>query len=148
MQSYTSRAFELKRDIETVYQLVSQPNRLAPLLEKFDDKMPVKDVELAEDQISFSVAPLGEIIMKRTEVIEPNMVRYQSVKSPVPVRILLNLSKESEETTLGQVTFETNVPPFLSGMVKGKVEPALEKMADALEQIDFDRLFKGTSLAE
>lgn len=148
MQSYTSRAFELKKGIDPLFQLISKPTNLAPLAQKFDDKLPVKDLKLTDDEISFSVSPLGEIIMKRTEVLEPNMVKYESVKSPVPVKLVLNLSKESEEVTLGQVTVETNVPPFLRGMVKGKVQPALEKLADTLELIDFDRLSKGTLLSE
>lgn len=126
--------------------MVSSPAHLAPIAEKFKDYIGEYQLELGETELSFSVPALGQIVLEQTEVIAPNMVKYGTKKSPIPLSVLLNLSKNTEETTLGQISVEVDVPPFLSGMVKKKIEPALDKVSNVLEQIDFDRLVKGTSL--
>ncbi|MDD7438615.1 MAG: hypothetical protein PUK66_07285 [Bacteroidales bacterium] len=147
MQIYTSRPIELKKDIDTIFGMVENPHNMEPLLEKYRDKLDdnVK-VELVGDQISLTLPMVGNVIMKRTEVVAPNRVKYETIKSPVPVALVFSLSKHEASHTLGQISVEVNMPPFLSGMVKGKVEPGLDKIANLLEQIDFDRLIKGTSL--
>lgn len=147
MQIYTSRPIELKKDIDTIYHLTESPANMAPLLEKFGDRLDddVK-VELGEEQFTATLPVVGDVILKRTEALAPNRVKYETIKSPMPAALVFNFSKHEDEHTLAQISLEVNMPPFLSGMVKGKVEPGLEKLADLLEQIDFDRLFKGTSL--
>lgn len=147
MQIYTSRPIELKKDIDTIYHLTESPANMAPLLEKFGDRLDddVK-VELGEEQFTATLPVVGDVILKRTEALAPNRVKYETIKSPMPAALVFNFSKHEDEHTLAQISLEVNMPPFLSGMVRGKVEPGLEKLADLLEQIDFDRLFKGTSL--
>lgn len=147
MQTYSSRPIELKKDINTVFGLVESPSHLKPLLEKYGDKLgnDVK-VELVGEEIHLTLPMAGNVVLKRSEVVAPNRVKYETVKSPVPVALVFSLAKHEEVHTLGQISVEVSMPSFLSGMVKGKVEPALDKVAKILEQIDFDRLVKGTSL--
>ena len=147
MQIYTSRPIELKKDIDTLFALVENPANMEPLLAKYGDKLDSKvKVELIDDQISLTLPMVGNVILKRGEVVAPNRVKYETVKSPVPVALVFSLSNHEEAHTLGQISVEVDMPLFLSGMVKGKVEPGLDKVANLLEQIDFDRLVKGTSL--
>lgn len=139
MQTFTSRPIELKKEIDKIYPLISQPQNLQPILEKMEDKVEDYKVTLTEDQLSFFAPGLGEVIMKRTEMLPPNSVNYETIKSPVPVSLLINLSDQGNGTTLGQVTAKVNVPIFLAGMVKSKVGPALDKVANLLEKIDLDK---------
>lgn len=142
MQVYTSRPIELKKDINTLYDMISSPGKLQPLLEKFGDKVEKFKVQVSEDQLSLFVPAMGEVILKRTEALPPHSVKYESTKSPIPIALQFNLSENGESATLGQVAVHVNVPPFLSGVAKSKVEPALVKVADLLEKVDLDKWLK------
>lgn len=142
MQVYTSRAFELKKDIDTVYELASNPSNLASIAGKFSQHLKDLDLELNEKEIQFKAPVIGVIRLTKTEEVAPNTIKYEATKSSIPLSVILNFSKSSEEVTLGQISLEVNVPPFLSSMVKNKVEPALEKVSTLLEQVDFNRLLK------
>lgn len=74
-------------------------------------------------------------------MLPPNSVNYETIKSPVPVSLLINLSDQGNGTTLGQVTAKVNVLIFLAGMVKSKVGPALDKVANLLEKIDLTSFY-------
>lgn len=142
MQNFTSRPIELKKDIQTIFGMLTNPTLLNPVLEKFRDKIPVKNIELGEDQVLVDTGMVGEIIMQKSNTMEPNLVEYKSLKSPVPVTLTFNLSEESEDKTLGQIGVALKVPPFMSGMIRSKVEPYLAEIANLLEKIDFDRFLK------
>lgn len=140
MQVYTSRPIELKKDIESIYQLTSNPTRLEPIAENFKQHLERIELQLSEKSISFQVPALGVISLRIVDSIEPNLVKYEATQSPIPLAVILNFSKNTEDVTLGQITLETNVPPFLSSMVKSKVDPLLEKISNLLEHTDFSRL--------
>ncbi|MDN4753551.1 hypothetical protein QYZ87_03270 [Porphyromonadaceae bacterium W3.11] len=144
MQTITSRPFELKKDINTIFGLVQNPSSLSPIIEKFHDRIPAKIAILKENQISVDTGAMGEIVMERSQVLAPNLVEYHSVKSPVPVKLSINLTEHGADTTLGQISIQASVPAFLSGMIKSKAEPIMAELANNLEKIDFDRLL-GTS---
>lgn len=145
MKVYTSRPIELKKEIETIYGLIANPNRLAPVIDKFADEAKEYQLELAEDQLSMALPAIGKVVIRRTEALPPNMVKYESVKSPVPIAVQFNLANNDDTHTLGQISLEINVPPFLSGMFGSKIEDGLAKAANMLEAIDLDRLLDGAS---
>lgn len=145
MQTYTSRPFELKKDINTIFGMISSPAKLALVVEKYADKLKSANLKISEDEITFDVPMMGNVQLKRTEILAPNRVKYETVKSPVPFSLILSLAEHEGGHTLGTIAVEANIPSFLSGTVKGKIEPALEKLADLLEMVDFDRRLGGGS---
>lgn len=140
MQNITSRPIELKKDIRTIFGMLNNPALLNPILEKFRDKIPAKKIELGADKVLVDVGMMGDIILEKSNSMEPTLVEYKSVKSPMPVTLTFNLSEESADKTLGQIGLALNVPPFLSGMIRSKAEPIMGEIAEFLEKIDFDRL--------
>lgn len=140
MQSYNSRTFTIKKDIKSVYDLFMTPRSASSFLEKAGDKLPLNNVVLTDTGIELEAPVVGKIKVERTEGVEPNLVRYQGQGTPVPMTLSINLRPgETEGETIAQVTVDAEVPVFLSGMIGGKIKPALEKAADALEQLDVDR---------
>lgn len=140
MQSYNSRTFTIKKDIRSVYDLFMTPRSASSFLEKAGDKLPLNNVVLTDTGIELEAPVVGKIKVERTEGVEPNLVRYQGQGTPVPMTLSINLRPgETEGETIAQVTVDAEVPVFLSGMIGGKIKPALEKAADALEQLDVDR---------
>lgn len=140
MQTLTSRPIELKKDIHTIYGMLSNPASLSPLLEKYREKIPAKNILLEQDQISVDTGVFGEIILKQDKAMAPNLIQYSSVKSPMPVKLSINLSEDEENKTLGQFSLDFSVPPFLSGMIKSKAEPIMNEVANVLEKLDLDEI--------
>lgn len=140
MQTYTSRPFTIKKDNVTVFRLFKNPLSLEGFLEKTRDKLPTKDVVLTEDSVSFTAPMVGALKFVRIEEEEPNVVKYRGEGTPVPMTLCAYLTPTDESSTSAQVSVEADVPAFLSGMIKTQVNPLLEKAADALEQLDVDRL--------
>lgn len=140
MNVYTSRPIEIKKDIQTLYGLVSKPTILQPIIDKAGDKVAEYKIEISDEQVTFFAPALGQIGLKKIEEVAPNLVKYESFKSPVPLALQLNLSEEGADKTLAQIQVEVSIPPFLGGMVKGKITKGLEKVADLLEMVDFSKI--------
>lgn len=135
MKTFNSKVFTLNRDILSLYHLVSNPSALRPLLEKVSGQVKVEDLQVQDDSVRFRTPGFGDIAVTLTEKEEPNYVKYTAEKSPVPIALLVHLTKNQEKTDV-QLGVEVNVPPFMEGMVGGRLRPMLDKVADALAQAD------------
>lgn len=140
MQSYNSRTFTINKDVKSVYDIFMNPRSASSFIEKAGDKLPIKDIVLTDTGLELEAPVLGRVKVERTESVEPSLVRYQGQGTPVPMILSISLRPgEDDRQTHAQVTVDAEVPVFLSGMIGGKIKPALEKVADALEQLDVDR---------
>ncbi|MDO5035964.1 MAG: hypothetical protein Q4D93_03275 [Porphyromonas sp.] len=145
MKNYSSRPFIIKKDIKSVYELFKSPRSAEHFLSSVDKSgLPAKEIQVTDDALSFNAKMVGKVVLTRTEAIEPNLIRYTGTQSPVPLEISISLNEETPETTKGQVSVDANIPSFLAGMVSNQLEPAMEKLADMMEELDVDR-FLGRS---
>ncbi len=140
MQTYTSRPFTIKKDNATVYGVINCPKSLEALLDRAKDVLPAKDVVLGEDSVSVKAPMIGELRFVRSASEEPSMVKYQGEGTPVPMAVCVYLTPDGLDRTTTQIAVEADVPQFLSGMIKTKVNPLLEKVANTLESLDLDKL--------
>ena len=61
MNVYTSRPIEIKKDIQTLYGLVSKPTNLQPIIDKAGDKVAEYKIEISDEQVTFFAPALGQI---------------------------------------------------------------------------------------
>lgn len=139
MEVINSRSFTLKKDIQTIFGIASKPSLLSGLLAKAGDKLPLKNVTLSDDSFGFDAPMAGKVKFVRSADSTPNLIRYKAENAAVPLTFLIHMKEAGEHTDM-QLCVEANIPSFLKGMVMSKLAPGLEKAADMLEQIDFDRL--------
>lgn len=140
MQSYTSRAFEVKADLQTLFGWMANPKRLQPMLDQYGSQIPVKEVILLEDGVKVDSGIFGMIEFLRTESNPPHLIAYETGTSPLPIKLLLSLSEASASSSLVQITIEANAPAFLGSMLRHKIEPILADIANKLEAIDFSKM--------
>ncbi|WP_297130430.1 hypothetical protein [uncultured Porphyromonas sp.] len=138
MQVINSRPFTIKKDIETVFDLAGEPESARHFLSKVGDKPMFKDVSVTDDSIAAKLPFVGDITFRRNRIEKPSLVSYKAEGSPVPVELVLNFQPDGENTKT-QVSVEVEAPSFVAGMVKTKLQPMLDKMADSLELLDVDR---------
>ncbi|MBR2291555.1 MAG: SRPBCC family protein [Prevotella sp.] len=109
-------------------------------LEKVRDRVPedkVKDFSFDEDTVSLNVAPVGELKLRICEREEPKCVKFETVQSPVPFNIWIQVLPVTEETSKMKVTVKAELNPFIKGMVSGPLQDGVEKIADALAQVHY-----------
>lgn len=138
MQVLNSRPFTIKKDIDSVFGLVSEPERAQHFLSKVGDKPGFKDVTISSDTIGVKVPYVGDITLRRNRVEAPSLISYTAEGAPLPIEVIFNLQPDGEETKT-QMSVEVDAPAFAGGMVRAKLQPFLDKAADSLEQLDVDR---------
>ena len=123
---------------DLVYRSVSDLSHL----EKVRDRIPSHDMDkmsFTADAISVS-SPVGEVAMHIIEREEPKCVKFETVKSPVPMNLWIQVLPVDEGSSKMRLTIDADVPFFLKGMVAGPLQDAVEKLADALAGIPYDQL--------
>ena len=122
---------------EAVYRNLSNLRNL----EKVRDRVPedkVKDFAFDEDSVSLNVAPVGELKLRICEREEPKCVKFETVQSPVPFHVWIQVLPVTDGTSKMKVTVKAELNPFIKGMVSGPLQDGVEKIADALAQIKYE----------
>ena len=121
---------------EAVYRNISDLRNL----EKVRDRIPedkVKDFSFDADTISVSVPPVGELKLRIVEREEPKCVKFETAQSPVPFNVWVQMLPVDEQSSKMKVTVKAELNPFIKGMVSGPLQDGVEKIADALAQIEY-----------
>lgn len=109
-------------------------------LEKVRDRVPddkVNDFSFDQDTVSLNVAPVGELKLRICEREEPKCVKFETVQSPVPFNVWIQVLPVDEENAKMKVTLKAELNPFIKGMVEKPLQDGVEKIADALSQIHY-----------
>ena len=121
---------------EAVYRNISDlRNR-----EKVQDRVPedkVNDFKYDEDTVSLNISPVGELKLRICEREEPKCVKFETVQSPVPFNVWIQVLPVDDNNSKMKVTVKAELNPFIKGMLEGPMKDGVEKIADALAQIQY-----------
>ena len=121
---------------EAVYNNISDLRNL----EKVKDRVPedkVNDFTFDEDTVGLSVAPVGELKLRICDREEPKCVKFETVESPVPFNVWIQVLPVDEQNSKMKVTVKADLNPFIRSMVEKPLQEAVEKIADALAQVQY-----------
>ena len=110
-------------------------------LEKVRDRVPedkVNDFSFDQDTVSLNVPPVGELKLRICDREEPKCVKFETVQSPVPFHVWIQVLPVTDGTSKMKVTVKAELNPFIKGMVSGPLQDGVEKIADALAQIKYE----------
>ena len=109
-------------------------------LEKVKDRIPedkVSDFTFDEDTVGLNVQPVGELKLRICEREEPKCVKFETVQSPVPFNVWIQVLPVDEQNSKMKVTVKADLNPFIRSMVEKPLQEAVEKIADALAQVQY-----------
>ena len=109
-------------------------------LEKVRDRIPedkVNDFSFDEDTVSLNVAPVGELKLRICEREEPKCVKFETVESPVPFNVWVQVLPVDESNAKMKVTVKAELNPFIKSMVEKPLQDGVEKIAEALAQVHY-----------
>ena len=110
-------------------------------LESVRDRVPndkLQDFTFDNDSVSISVAPVGKITLRICDREEPKCVKFETVESPLPFNLWIQILPVTAETSKMKVTVKADIPFMLKGMVSGPLQDGVEKIADALALINYE----------
>lgn len=139
MKTFSSPEFPIKLDIPAVHSFLTDLTKVEPLIAKFGGEK-VQTLSASEGELKLKVKTLGEVGLKLIDVA-PNCITYQGISTPIPLRLRVELT-EREGKNYGQLLVDADVPPFLAGMVRGRLEPNLTKLGEILGNTDLSEYLK------
>jgi hypothetical protein len=118
-------------------------NKLSDLsnLESVKDKLPadkIQDISFDRDTLTFNVSPVGEITLKIVEREPYKCIKFETIKSPIPFNLWIQIVPASEEECKIRLTVGIDINPFMKGMIQKPLQDGLEKMADTLAMIRYE----------
>ena len=122
-------------------QAVYDNIRVLRNLEKVKDRIPedkVSDFTFDEDTVGLNVQPVGELKLRICEREEPKCVKFETVQSPVPFNVWIQVLPVDEQNSKMKVTVKAELNPFIKSMVEKPLQEGVEKIADALAQIHYE----------
>ncbi|SHL09987.1 polyketide cyclase [Xylanibacter ruminicola] len=109
-------------------------------LEKVRDRVPedkVQDFSFDQDTVSLNVAPVGELKLRICDREEPKCVKFETVQSPVPFNVWVQVLPVDENSSKMKVTVKAELNPFIKSMVEKPLQEGVEKIADALAMVHY-----------
>ena len=137
MSKFESSVKQIPYSQTAVYRSISDLSHL----EKVRDRVPtdkVKEFVFDADSVAVNVPPVGEIRLRIVNREEPKCVKFETVQSPMPFFLWVQMLPVTETSSKMKVTVEADIPLMLKAMVSGPLKDAEEKVADALASIRYE----------
>ena len=136
MAKFESSIKQIPYSQRSVYDCISDLSNL----ERVRDRVPadkIQDFQFDQDTVSISAAPVGEIKLHIIDRDEPKCVKFETVQSPVPFYLWIQVLPVNETSSKMKVTVDADIPFMLKGMVSGPIQEGVEKIAEALAMIPY-----------
>ena len=136
MKKFESSIKQIPYSQEAVYRNICDLSNL----ERVRDRIPedkVKDFSFDHDSVSINVPPVGQITLKIVEREEPKCVKFETVQSPMPFNLWIQVLPVNDNASKMKITVKADIPFMLAAMVNGPIQDGVEKIADALAQVPY-----------
>lgn len=137
MSKFESSVKQIPYAQQSVYDKLSDLNNLEQVKNHMpDDK--ASELEFTQDTISVNVPPVGKISMQIIEREEPKTIKFETVQSPMPFNLWIQLLPVTESTSKMKLTLKADINPFLKAMVSKPLQEGIEKIADMLAMANYE----------
>lgn len=109
-------------------------------LEKVRDRVPedkIQGFSFDQDTVSINVAPVGELKLRICDREEPKCVKFETVQSPVPFNVWVQILPVDENSSKMKVTVKAELNLFIKSMVEKPLTEGVEKIAEALAMVHY-----------
>ena len=137
MSKFESSVKQIPYPQQSVYEKLSDLNNL----ERVKDRMPedkASELEFTQDTISVSVPPVGKISLQVIEREEPKTIKFQTLQSPMPFNLWIQLLPVTDESSKMKLTIQADINPFIKAMISNQLQEGIEKIADMLAMINYE----------
>lgn len=134
---YESSVREIPHAQETVYQSLSDLRNLERIKERMPEEK-VQGMEFDQDTMAVSMPPVGRIALRIIEREEPKCIKFETKQSPLDFNFWIQLLPVTEQSCKMRLTLKADLNPLIRGMVGGKLQEAIDKIAEMLAAIPYE----------
>ena len=91
-----------------------------------------EDIIFDSESITMDVPPVGSISIRICDREEPKTIKYETVSSPLPFKLWVQLLPTSDTSCKMKLTIKADLNMFVKGMISKPLQAGLEKLADAI----------------
>lgn len=147
MSKYSSDAKRINHNINTIFQLLSNPSVFKGMINDNIDKLP-EDAKANLDKIKFCddhieiESPMGPISMgiDKAKTTTPSCITFGALNSPIKAGLVVNLKEVDADSTDAVATIDVDLPFMVATMVGGQLKEAANKLGEMLKMIPYDKL--------
>ena len=137
---------EFNSDLKTIYHSdrdifrVLSDLRNLDFVKEFIPEDQIKEFVFDKDSGSFRVDAIGKVTFLVIERQPESLIRFKSEKLPFDVFLEIQLQLKSEEETELIMMVQSDISPFMRGIVEKPMREAVDKISDALTQLPYDQI--------
>lgn len=136
MSTFESSIRQIPHPQQSVYAMLSDLANLERIRHRLpEDKL--KDFSFDSDTLLVDVPPVGSIRLRIVDRDEPKCIKFETEQSPVPFNFWIQILPVTDTTSKMKLTIKADLNPFIKGMVKKPLQEGIEKIADALQMIEY-----------
>lgn len=137
MSRFESPVKQIPYSQQEVYNSISNLENL----EKIKAQVPedkVKDFSFDNDNVCLTIDDVGQLKMHIVDRDEPKCVKFESVDSPLPFTLWIQVLPVTEITSKIKVTIDAELNPFVKTLVSGPLQKTLDKLADTMSALPYN----------
>lgn len=137
MSTFESTIRPINHPQQSVYDMLSDLSNIDRVKSRLpEDK--AKDLVFDTDSISVAT-PMGAIKLRIVDRDEPKCIKFETEQSPLPFHFWIQILPVTDATSKMKLTIKADLNPFVKGMVSKPLQEGVEKIADALQLIDYGK---------
>ena len=137
MTKFSSSVRQIPYSQRAVYDNISDMQNLERIRHRVPEEK-VKDFTFDHDSVGLVMPQVGELKIRICDREEPKCVKFETVQSPIPFYLWIQVLPVDEMTSKMKVTIDAQIPFILKPMVEKPLMEGLEKLADALSMIPYE----------
>lgn len=135
MATFESSVRQIPHSQQAVYNMLSDLSNI----DRVKDRIPadkLNDLTFDADSMSIST-PMGAVKLKIVDREEPKCIKFETEQSPLPFNFWIQILPVTDTTCKMKLTIKAELNPFIKGMVSKPLQEGIEKIADALQLINY-----------
>lgn len=135
MATFESSVRQIQHSQQAVYNMLSDLSNI----DRVKDRIPadkLNDLTFDADSMSIST-PMGAVKLKIVDREEPKCIKFETEQSPLPFNFWIQILPVTDTTCKMKLTIKAELNPFIKGMVSKPLQEGIEKIADALQMINY-----------
>ena len=155
MAKYESSVKQVNAPVERVYSVISDLERLRPVIEMAQNNEMIKeklreagqdpaqleklkDMNLTSDRVSFPAPMVGEVAVAIIEREENKCIKFETEKSPVDANLCIQVLPVTDTTSKMRVTLKADLNPMMKMILGSKLEKGIDQFADMLCMLPYN----------
>lgn len=135
MATFESSVRQIPHSQQAVYNMLSDLSNI----DRVKDRIPadkLNDLTFDADSMSIST-PMGAVKLKIVDREEPKCIKFETEQSPLPFNFWIQILPVTDTSCKMKLTIKAELNPFIKGMVSKPLQEGIEKIADALQMINY-----------